>query len=239
MLYNCQCNKIWRSKSQTARVLLYHNYRFVVNYYFYLYYLFFDLDNFFILYFASDGTGSVPFVAGGEIGKFSQYQLNIYLFLLGLLLDNFNDKKFIFDLCSLVIFWTFVFALVKTFGGLFNNNSLKTLFGLTVVGALLTYAPFGHWFFVETATPSKLAEILFIFSLIIFFSPVKKYKALFLIIVTLLACNTHASLVPTCFVFLFLLDNFIPLWTNRQKRTTIGFCNNCFNVLWLFYIIFL
>ena len=84
-------------------------------YYFYLYYWFFDLDNFFILYFASDGTGSVPFVAGGEIGKFSQYQLNIYLFLLGLLLDNFNDKKFIFDLCSLVIFWTFVFALVKTF----------------------------------------------------------------------------------------------------------------------------
>ena len=207
-------------------------------YYFYLYYWFFDLDNFFILYFASDGTGSVPFVAGGEIGKFSQYQLNIYLFLLGLLLDNFNDKKFIFDLCSLVIFWTFVFALVKPLR-LFNNNSLKTLFGLTVVGALLTYAPFGHWFFVETATPSKLAEILFICSLIIF-SPVKKYKALFLIIVTLLAAILMQALYPLCFVFLFLLDNFIPLWTNRQKRTTIGYLyNNCFNVLWLLYYIFM
>ena len=208
-------------------------------YYFYLYYWFFDLDNFFILYFASDGTGSVPFVAGGEIGKFSQYQLNIYLFLLGLLLDNFNDKKFIFDLCSLVIFWTFVFALVKTFGGLFNNNSLKTLFGLTVVGALLTYAPFGHWFFVETATPSKLAEILFICSLIIFFSPVKKYKALFLIIVTLLACNTHASLVPTFVLFFcsYLITSSLYGQTDKNAQL-LAICTIIASTFYGFFILY-
>ena len=73
----------------------------------------------------------------------------------------------------------FCFCFSKTFEDFFNNNSLKTLFGLTVVGALLTYAPFGHWFFVETATPSKLAEILFICSLIIFFHQSKNTRPYF------------------------------------------------------------
>ena len=173
----------------------------LIVYYFHIYYWFFDLDNFFILHFASTGTGSVPFIAGEQIGEFSQYNSNIYLLILGMLLDIFSGKKFVFDLCSLTIFWGFVYVLFRAFNGFLNDRSKNIIFIIFLIALFLSYSPYGHWFFIELAAPSKLAGVLFITTLIVFFAPTVKAKAVFLVFLTLITCNTHASFIPTFILF--------------------------------------
>ena len=193
----------------------------IIVYYFHLYYWFFDLDNFFILYFALEGKGSVPFIAGENSGAFSQYKSNIYLYFLGFLFNIFSEKKLIFDLCSLAIFWTFLYFLFITFSGFFKKDSKEIDFSIFLIAIFLSYAPFGHWFFIESATPSNLAKILFISTLIVFFSPTKRKKYLIIIFLTLMACNTHASLIPTFILFFCSLLFLLPFFSNTEKKISL------------------
>ncbi len=173
----------------------------IIIYYFYLYYWFFDLDNFYILYFASEGDGSVPFFTGGQRVSFSQYNLNIYIFILGLFTEIFEDKKLVFDIFSLLFFWIFIFTLLLTFVSFLKESSSKLVFSLTILIAFLSFAPYEHWYFIEAATPSKVSILLFLISFIVFFSLETPFKSFYLIALTFLACNTHASLTPTFILF--------------------------------------